>query len=157
MTWANPNAPNLPDYTQFVQNVMGISTVYLPANSPFLGYALQRAQNIVLNVPTQLPGFEYTWAVYNCAGHIQLTITPDQVVDGVSYSYFTDQRKSHDLLLTVSGVVASSSDDGTSVSNAVPDALKELTIEDLGFMRTPWGRAYLSYAQDFGPTVWGLS
>ena len=154
MSWANPNAPNLPDYTLFVQNVMGINTTYLPANSPFLGYAFNRAMDIVINV---LGGLEYTLAVYNCAGHIQLMITPDQVVSGTSYTFFQDQRKALDLLQPVVGLVASSSDDGTSVTNAVPDAMRQLTIGDLSFMRTIWGRHYLEYAQDYGPGVWGLS
>ena len=157
MTWANPNAPNLPDYVLFTQGVMGISTVYLPATSPFLGYAFIRAMQIVLNVPTSLAGIVYTLAVYNCAGHIQLTITPDQVVNGVSYTFFQDQRRSQDLLKTVQGVVASTSDQASSSAFATPDGLAQLTIEDLGFMRTVWGREYLAYAQSFGPTVWGLS
>jgi hypothetical protein len=152
--WANPNVPNLPDYTLFVGGVMGISTVYLPADSPFLGYAFNRAMALVINV---LGGLDYTLAVYNCAGHIQLMITPDQVVDGTSYTFFTDYRKAKFLNEPVVGLVLSSSDDGTSVTNAVPDALKQLTIGDLGFMRTRWGLDYLAYVQDYGPGVWGLS
>lgn len=152
--WANPNVPNLPDYTLFVSGVMGINTTYLPADSPFLGYAFNRAMDLVINV---LGGLEYTLAVYNCAGHIQLMITPDQVVSGTSYTFFQEQRKAFDLLQPVVGLVASSSDEGTSVTNAVPDALRQLMIGDLGFMRTIWGREYLAYAQNYGPTVWGLS
>ena len=155
MSWSNPTTPNLPDYTLFVQNVMGVSVVYLPATSPFLGYAFDRALNLVLQVAAG--GFDYTWAVYNCAGHIQIAITPDQVVSGVGYTYFQDMRKSLDILLPSFGVVSSSSDESTSTTLATPDALRNLTIEDLGFMRTPWGRTYLSYAQDYGPTIWGLS
>ena len=155
--WANPNTPNLPDYTLFVQNVMGINTTYLPADSPFLGYAFNRALQLVINVPTLLGGIEYTLAVYNCAGHIQLTITPDQIVNGTSYTFFQNQRAALNLLQPVLGLVDSSSDGGTSTTNAVPDAMRQLTIGDLGFMRTVWGRAYLEYQQDFGPTVWGLS
>jgi hypothetical protein len=133
---------------------MGISTVYLPADSPFLGYAFNRAMALVINV---LGGLDYTLAVYNCAGHIQLMITPDQVVDGTSYTFFTDYRKAKFLNEPVVGLVLSSSDDGTSVTNAVPDALKQLTIGGLGFMRTRWGLDYLAYVQDYGPRVWGLS
>lgn len=152
--WANPNTPNLPDYTLFVSGVMGISTVYLPADSPFLGYAFNRALQMVINVQG---GLEYTLAVYNCAGHIQLTITPDQVVGGVARTFFQDQRRDLDLLHPVVGLVASSSDESTSVTNAVPDAMRQLTISDLGFMRTIWGREFLAYNQDYGASVWGLT
>lgn len=157
MTWTNPNAPNLTDYTAWLQNVVGINVAYLPSSSPFIGYAFNRAINITLNVPTQLSGLEYTLAVYNCATHIQLKITPDQIVNGVSFDYFLKKRAEFTLLNPVVGLVATSSDEGTSVTNAVPDALAQLTLMDLDFMRTPWGREYLAFSQDYGPNVWGLS
>ena len=156
MSWTNPNAPNLADYTLFVAEVMGISTTVLPSNSPFLQYALNRAINLVLDIPT-VAGSDYTIAVYNCAGHIQITITPDVMVNGVSYAYFDGLRKEFDLLKPVNGVVATSSDQGSSTTAAVPDGLKQLTIEDLGFMKTLWGRNYLQFQQSYGPSVWGLS
>lgn len=157
MSWSNPNTPNVADYTLFLQNNVGINSTYLPTNSPFITYAFNAAVRQVINIPTSLAGVDYTLAVYNCAAHIQLAITPDQVVNNVSYTFFQQQRKAYDLLLPVVGLVSSSSDEGTSVTNAVPDTLKQLSIDDLGFMRTPWGRFYLGFAQDFGPTVWGLS
>ena len=155
--WATPNTPNLADYAIFLQNAVGIDPAYLPPGSPFLGYAFNRAMNLVINVPTKLPGIEYTLALYNCAAHIQLTITPDQVINGTPYTFFRDIRKDFDLMKPIVGLPLSTSDESTSTTNAVPDALRQLTISDLGFMRTLWGREYLSYQQDFGPTVWGLT
>src|SRR5579864_6289087 len=120
--WATPNVPNLADYTLFVFNVMGISSTYLPPSSPFITYAYNRAINIVLNVQVAL-GAEYTLAVYNCAAHMQLKITPDQEVNGVAYTYFAGKRQEYNLLTPSFGVVLSSGDNGTSVTNAVSDAL----------------------------------
>ena len=157
MSWSNPAAPNLGDYTLWIQNTVGISTVYLPANSPFLSYAFNRALAIVFNPPTSLAAIEYVLAVYNCATHIQLKITPDQSVNGIAYTYFRDKRAEFQLLNPVVGLVLSSSDEGTSVSNAVPDAMRQLTISDLDFMKTAWGREYLAFQQDYGPTLWMLS
>lgn len=54
------------------------------------------------------------------------------------------------------GVVQSTSDEGTSVGFLVSDAFKNLTISDLQFMNTPWGRAFLGYCQNFAP-IWGLT
>lgn len=164
--FANPNAPNLPDYTLWVQNVMGINVAYLPPSSPFLGYALGRAEALVLRIPSgygrcspagSLMGFEYTLAVYNCAGHIQLKITPDQIVDGIQWEYFLKKREDFRLLNPITGMVASTSDEGTSSSFAVPDALAQLTAMDLDFMKTPWGREYIAFQQDYGPTIWSLT
>ncbi len=151
MSWADPTTPNLPDYTLFVSGIMDIDPLYLPPESPFIQYALDRALALVICTPVNR-GIEYTLAVYNCAGHIQIQITPDQD----QRDYFKTQRKEYGLLRPSFGVVASTSDEATSTSLATPDALKQLTISDLGFMKTPWGREYLSYNQDFGG-IWGLS
>ena len=156
MSWSNPDSPNLPDYALFVQNVMGIDPLYLPSTSPFLGYALDRAVALVVP-PGRLcrapsGGVDYTLAVYNCAGHVQFKITPDQT----GRDFFLCERRKFDLLKPSYGVVTSTSDDGTSVTLATPDALRNLTLGDLDFIKTPWGRDYLAYAQDFGG-IWGLS
>lgn len=54
------------------------------------------------------------------------------------------------------GVVQSTSDETTSVAFMVSDAFKNLTLYDLQFMNTPWGRAFLGYCQNFSP-IWGLT
>ena len=151
MAWANPNVPNLPDYILFVTDIMQISPLYLPADSPYLQWSLDRAQNLVLQTPCG--GTEYTVAVYNCAGHILLVMATDQA----GREFFEETRKKLGMLKFAAGVVASTSDQSTSTSLAVPDALKQLTIGDLDFMRSQYGRNYMSYSQDYGPTIWGLS
>ena len=150
MAWANPNSPNLPDFILFGQNSMGIDPLYLPVDSPWYGYAFNRAMGLVINVVGS--GIDYTLAVYNCAGHILLEIAPDQT----GRTFFKDARDSYGLMKPTVGVVSSSSDDGTSESIAVPEALKQLTLGDLQFMKTYWGREYLAYSQDFGG-IFGLS
>lgn len=155
--WANPNVPSLGDYVLWIRGVVGIDPLNLPDGSPFFQYALNRALGIVLNIPAGLTGLEYTLAVYNCATHIQIKITPDQVAQGVARTYFLSKRSEFQLLQPVIGLPLSSSDNATSVTNAVPEAMRELTIQDLDFMKTPWGREYLMTVQDYGPTVWGLS
>ena len=151
MAWANPNTPNLPDYTLFVQDAMGISVLYLPSNSPFLQWTLDKALALVIQIPCA-SGADYTLAVYNCAGHLLLETAQDQP----GRDYFEKTREKLGLLQFAAGVVVSTSDQSTSTAFATPDALKELTISDLGFMRTLYGRAYLAYNQDFGG-LWGLS
>jgi hypothetical protein len=136
------------------------------AGSPWLGYAFTQALGLVLSAPqwrngwAVIPpnmGIDYTLAVYNCAGHIQIKITPDQVVNNISRDYFKGLRKEYGLLNLSVGLVQSTSDNSTSSVFAVSDSMKQLTLTDLDFIRTPWGRAYMQYAQDAGPTVWGLS
>lgn len=121
------------------------------ANSPWIAYALNRALNLVMQIPT-IAGLDYTLAVYNCAGHILIGISPDQA----SQSYFTDARKNFGMLEASSGVISSSSDQATSNSFAVPEVMTKMTVGDLYFFKTPWGREYLAFAQDFG-AIAGMS
>jgi hypothetical protein len=155
--FSNPTAPNLPDYTIFLYNHVEINPLYLPANSPFIQYALNRSIALTLNIPSAcIPGIEYTIAVYNGATHIQLAITPDVGADGAFYTFFRDKRKDYDLLKPAVGLELATSDQGTSFTYAVPDSLKQLTLTDLDFYKTSWGRNWLAFQQDFG-VVWGLS
>lgn len=164
MAWTNPNAPNLPDYTDFVHNTMMISPLIIPSDSPYLGYSLDQALGIIINVPCwgggnwgSLPGFSgdigYILAVYNCAGHIQLSITPDQPMRK-EMEKLRSQFKLND---PYNGVVTSSSDQGTSETLGVPDSLQNLTLLDLNMMLTPYGRTALAWNQQFGSGVFGLS
>lgn len=151
MSWSNPNAPNLPDFILFIRNSMRIPVSGLPADSVWPGYAFNQAMALVLNVPT-VSGLEYTLAVYNCGGHILIRITPD--IQGSDF--FAQLRSNYEILKPWSGMPSSTSDQGTSASFSVPDGIANLSIGDLNFYRTPWGREYLSYAQDFG-SIWGLT
>jgi hypothetical protein len=98
--------------------------------------------------------------VYNCGGAILVNTAPDvpgNLSTGLpAQTYFADLRASFGLNKPSYGVVQSTSDAGTSTTLAVPDGLANLTIGDLQFIKTPWGREYLSYAADFGG-VFGLT
>jgi hypothetical protein len=156
MSWSNPTYPNLPDFTLFVQNSMDISPLFIPTGSPFLGYAFNQALALVIRVPCSPSGIDYTLAVYNCGGAILVATAPDQTGRQGETGSFTWMRERFGLNKPSVGVVQSTSNEGTSTNLAVPDAIKQLTIGDLRFMQTPWGRAYLSFQQDFGG-IWGLS
>lgn len=71
--------------------------------------------------------------------------------------FFSQLRQQFNLLGFVAGVVQTSTDQGTSTTLAVPDFFKNLTLDDLDFIKTPWGRAYKAYEQKAGPTVIGLT
>ena len=124
------------------------------ASSPWLGYAFDQALALTLSVAG---GVSYTLAVYNCAGHIQIRITPDVNGRMNEEGSFTQMRGTFDLLKQSNGLVEQTSNVDTSSTFAVSDALKQLTLTDLNFMKTPWGREALAYMQDYGPSVWALT
>jgi|SRR5688572_1660913 len=71
--------------------------------------------------------------------------------------YFANLRKQLKINSFVPGIVANTSDLTTSVGLDNPDFMKNLTLEQLQLLKTPFGRAYLMIAQKYGPTVWGLT
>lgn len=132
---------------------MGVPSAALPDDSPYLGYALNIAL-LTANRALRVTGL-YPLAVYNLGASLLLNFAPDQT----GSTYFADIRseKGLDLVGFVPGVVAASGDQGTSTSLLVPDFMKNLTMDDLQRLKDPYGRAYLAVAQDYGPTVWGIS
>jgi hypothetical protein len=57
----------------------------------------------------------------------------------------------------VSGVITSSSDQGTGNSMIVQQAAQRFTLMNLAQLKTPWGRTYLGMAQSYGDSTFGLS
>lgn len=70
--------------------------------------------------------------------------------------YFSSARVKFNLTGFVAGVISSSSDVSTSESILNPDFMTGLTMGNLQNLKTPYGRAYLAIAQDYG-TLWGVS
>jgi hypothetical protein len=94
----------------------------------------------------------YDNAVYNLGMSNLIEFTPDQI----GRTMFATLRKTYSILAFKPGVVQSSGDEGTNTSLLVPDFMKNLTMADLQYIKTPWGRAYMAIAQRVGP-VWGRS
>lgn len=158
------NGPTLAGFTTFVYSVMGVPTSALPVNSPAITYAYNVAYmtvNPLLGLGVPCPPGQQTWsiyalAVYNLAGDRLINFAPDQP----SSNYFATLRgpapDGFGINTFVAGNVEAAADEATSDTLVVPDFFKTLTLSDLANLKTPWGRVYLGFAQDFGP-LWGLS
>lgn len=162
----NPLGPTLAGFQSFITTVMGITSEQLPSDSPWiqgaLNFALQEV-NIELawasgcgwpsgSNQTNVP-LIYNAAVYNLAGSLLLQYAPDQE----GQSFFATARKTWNILGFVPGVVLSGADVTTSESLVVPEFFKNLTLGDLQRLKDPFGRQYLAFAQNYGPTIWGRS
>ena len=163
--------PSLAGFLAFVRNTMGISAIILPDASPVIGMALavslaivNRAFKAVGSCSPALPGVPavsiYTLMVYNLAGSNLINYAQDQPgakpVEGSKLPFFQDMREKLDINGFVSGVIESSSDNGTGNSMVVQEAAKNFTLADLQYLKDPWGRQYLAFAQRFG-TLWGIT
>lgn len=160
--------PTLAGFIAFVRAAMGISISILPDDSVWLVYAFNVAMALV-NQSLAVVGVNpangttiYTLAVYNLAASNLLNYAQDlpgaPIVPGSDPAapFFAYTRAKWNMTSFVSGVVSSTSDEGTSMSLVVPKQLEELTIANLQQLKDPWGRQYLAFAQDYG-TLWGLS
>jgi len=146
----------------------GISAIALPNNSQVLTDAYNQAVAEVNDQFAAVPGPTFQLMTYNLAAHYVVLWAPDQTdgngnVDvfypsppadspntGNNLGYFYWLRQSYGLSSFTAGMVSASSDESTSTTLEVPEALKNLTIGNLIMMRDPWGRQYLAWAQDAG-------
>ena len=146
----------------------GSLPVFDPTTSPYVQVALDMALQIVNPHLQRVRGVPnantiYTTAVYNLAGDILINIAQDMEGDPVYGSIGQEQlplwqwlRAKFQINNFMPGVVASTGDNGTSTSLQVIEAMSRATIMNLGNLKTPWGRAYLGFAQSWG-SLWGIS
>jgi hypothetical protein len=155
-----PVTPNLADFTSFLRNEADIGAAVLPDGNIAINEALCVAIETVNPHIRQVSSLLYVRAVYNLATDAVINIASD-VTPHVTYSdklpFFAFMRKKFNIFGFVSGVISSASDESTSESMVVPDALSQLTLSDLQNLKTPWGRAYLAIAQKWGPDLFGIS
>jgi hypothetical protein len=95
----------------------------------------------------------YVLAVYNLAADRLINYARDQP----NQTYFEDKRDNLKIYLPRVGVPSSANDNGTAVGILNPEFMKTMTLRDLQTLKTPWGRAYMEIALDYGPNIWGVS
>lgn len=161
--------PTVAGFILFLREFVGISADLLPDDSIYIeaGYQVALAtvnkQLVAICAPRSPYTSIYGLAVYNLGADRVINYANDlsgsPVIEGSNppMKFFAYTRKQYNTLGFVSGVVQSTNDESTGGSLVVPKAFEALTIGDLQYLKTPWGREYLNYAQQFGPSSWGLS
>ena len=144
--------PNLTDFATFLYTVVGIPSVALPSNSPYITTAFNVAMAICSPDIGTMSAEMYPYAVYNLGADRLINFCPDQA--GQTYFQTLRSQNGLNLMSFVAGPIESSSDESTSQSIAVQESLKNLTLLDLQMLKTPYGRVYLGLAQQIG-TLWG--
>lgn len=172
--------PTLAGFLTFVRTTMGISTVVLPDNSIYLGWAFAVALAIVnpalrcIGIPSQdstgapLTGGQtysiYALAVFNLGGDNLINYAQDlsgaAIIPGSGdpgLPFFAYARKQLNINGFVSGVISGSNDESTGQTLVVQEAAKNFTLANLQQLKTIYGRQYLAFAQSYGPSTWGIS
>lgn len=156
-----PGDPTFAGFQWFVSNSMNVP----PANMPdpeWMQYCYDMAMNLAYwglqGVPSQptSPSI-YAMAVYNLGAHFLVEYTMDDPTVSPPSTYWADLRKSLGIGSFSPGLLTSASDQGTSEGMQIPPSiLNGITFGNLEMMKTPWGRAYLSIAGQWG-SIWGLT
>ena len=144
--------PSATGFLAFVRGVMGLSPTTVPDASPSLAIAYAFALSFANPFAQFVDPQTYAYLVYNLAADRLVRFALD-LGDGVLTQLRQTLRLDSPAPL---GIVQGASDNGTSGSLMVPDALRNLTLSDLSYLQTPWGRLYLELAQQLG-TIWGLT
>jgi hypothetical protein len=138
-------------YLTFLR-AQGITATYLPDNSPDVDSSLALAVEIVYTGINDVSPMLYDNAVYNLATSNLIEFATDQT----GQTFFADLRTKYKINSFVAGLVSASGDESTSQTLTVPDWMKNISLADLQYLKTPWGRQYMSIAQRTG-TLWGKS
>jgi hypothetical protein len=177
--------PTLAGFVSFCRTIVGITTDQLPDSSPYFGWAFAVALAIVNPALASVPipsvdsvgaelnagGFSiYSQAVFNLAADNLFNFAQDppgaplvpgsgdpKSGDPEGLPLFQFSRKKWNINGFVSGVIDASGDETTNQHLVVQEAAKNFTLANLQSLKTPYGRAYLAFAQTFGPTTWGMT
>ncbi|MGC9216179.1 hypothetical protein [Acidithiobacillus sp.] len=148
MSWTTPD---ITDFTTFCQN-QGIVASYTAVGSEYFQWAFDWAMAQAMQCP-QMPASLYVRAVYNFGADKFLYLAQD---NGQG-TFYADQRAAFGILQFKPGVVMASGDGPTSQTLVVPDWYRGIPINVQEQLKTPWGREYLGYAQQYGIYVVGVS
>jgi len=139
--------------TVFPVPLVALSGLSLSASTAQVSWAFDYAVNRVMTGGSSMPGSVYTLAVYNLGMHQLLKIGQDITPS----TFFSGARQQYGITSFVGGVISATADQNSSNAIAVPEAFKNLGFSNLDALKTPWGREYLAYAQEYGPYVVGVS
>lgn len=139
-------------YLAFLRGQVGITPFYLPDDSPIIAVSYAIAKDIVNPAFAQISCIIYDQCVYNLATDTLLNFAQDQS----GQTYFADLRAQFHINSFVPGVITESHDESTGQTLAVPNAIAELSLSNLQNLKTPYGRMYLQYAQQYG-SLWAVA
>jgi hypothetical protein len=150
--WQTQKAPNVTDLYTFLTTVAAVPTSALPANSPYIAWALSYSEEMTLGVFRAIGQDFYCFAVYLLATSFLINWCPDQL----GQTYFQTARNGFGISSFTGGTVQSASDQGTSAGLDAPDFIKGLTPGQLQALKDPFGRQWLAMSAELGP-IWGIS
>lgn len=145
--------PTFEGFVGFVRNVMKVPASVMPDDDPTLMYCYKAALELVpADSGLYLLPMIYTSTVYNCGGSLLINYAEDVPPS----TYWEDMRETFEIGGAITGLMTSASDQGTSGTTVISDALSNLSLADLMMMKDPYGRKVIAVLMELGP-LWGLT
>ncbi len=140
--------PELAGFILFIRNTMGVNADALADDDPAVSLSWSMSLDWVNRQIACISPVLYSQAVYNLAASFLLNFSPEVA--------FGPVREKLGINNFTAGVISASSDESTSQTRVVSDALKNLSLAALQQLKDPYGRWYLAIAQQYGD-LWGLT
>ncbi|EBH0378272.1 hypothetical protein FJ773_19630 [Salmonella enterica] len=140
--------PELAGFILFIRNTMGVNADALADDDPAVSLSWSMSLDWVNRQIACISPVLYSQVVYNLAASFLLNFGPEVA--------FGPVREKLGINNFTAGVISASSDESTSQTRVVSDALKNLSLADLQQLKDPYGRWYLAIAQQYGD-LWGLT
>ncbi|EDE6352142.1 hypothetical protein [Salmonella enterica] len=140
--------PELAGFILFIRNTMGVNADALADDDPAVSLSWSMSLDWVNRQIACISPVLYSQAVYNLAASFLLNFGSEVA--------FGPVREKLGINNFTAGVISASSDESTSQTRVVSDALKNLSLADLQQLKDPYGRWYLAIAQQYGD-LWGLT
>ncbi|MXV44327.1 hypothetical protein GS501_04610 [Saccharibacter sp. 17.LH.SD] len=145
--------PTIEGFESFVRTVMQVPMSAMPTHDE-LAFAFDLAKDLALPDIQCISLRVYKAALYNLAASNLIQFSQDQP-QSATPRFWKNLRLSLGMNSFTPGLIASSSDGGTSQSWSIPNTLKDLSLADLQTLKNPYGQFYLSLAQQFG-SIWTM-
>jgi hypothetical protein len=151
-----PGNPTFDGFKAWVAAVMAVPDASMPDDTT-LQVAYDQALNLAYlqfaNIPSQSTTMSiYAQAVYNLGGHYLVEFA----MDNPGSTFWTDLRNKFGIYNFTGGLTNQAHDQGTGEGMYILPQFAGLTLLGLQLLKTPWGRAYLAFAGQWGP-IWGLT
>lgn len=151
-----PGGPTFDGFKAWVAAVMQVPGAAMPSDD-LLQIVYDSALNLaylgLATIPSQSTSLSiYAQAVYNLGGSILI----EYAIDNPNSSYWQDLRNKFGIYNFTGGLTNQAHDQGTGEGLYILPQLAGLTLWGLQLLKTPWGRAYLMIAGQWGP-LWGLT
>jgi hypothetical protein len=145
--------PTFAGFVGFVRNTMRVPDSVISDDDLTLHYCYKAALEFVPGdqglylIPTI-----YTSTVYNCGGSLLLNYAEDVPPS----TFWEDTRGVMGIGGAITGLMTSASDQGTSGSTVIGEAMSNLSLADLMMLKDPYGRRVIAVLMEMG-SIWGLT